>query len=279
MSPRELSGMHRAAVMASSATSVVRARWGENMTGMVIHRKASLALVMLVLGIALAGCGGKKAPATLASAALEEDFQITLLDASGAALPDSSRISLEVSLQAGCARATAVLREDGLPLGADLYAELSYPSWMHPVGLSVGKAFGGEERSISVAVLDQRPLPVGVSLVGAYRSEVVTAGELFTVGFAAGASSSRSTSGPPIGGYNVLHDRDIAIVVDGLSVDFEWKEKNRGDYNRDGVVGIDDITPIAIHFGKVTNDDPTWWTWLTAAKTARSTSLTSRQSR
>ncbi len=219
---------------------------------------AATALVGLIIAFVLSACGKGGAPAAIpAWNASTDGYSLAMLDSFRNAMPDDGRIALSAEVSGGRIRVAAVLREDGLPLGADLYTELSYPADVHPVSFAVGDAFGDEERSISLAVLDRCPLPVGVSLIGAHRDETIPAGELFTVEFAPGAlSSPHAVSRAPEGGYNVLHDRDIAIVVDDLNVDFEWKERNCGDYDRDGVVGIADITPIAMHYGKVTDEDP-----------------------
>jgi len=189
---------------------------------------ATAALVWLFTASLLSACGKDAAPAAIPTQNASPDgYSLAMLDGCRNAMPDDGQMALSVEVSGGRIRVAAVLREDGLPLEADLYAELSYPANVHPVKFSVGDAFGESERAISLAVLDRRPLPVGVSLIGAHREEAVP-----------------------------LHARDIAIIVDDLNVDFEWKEKNRGDYNRDGVVAIDDITPMAMHYGKETADDP-----------------------
>ena len=219
---------------------------------------AATALVGLFIASLLSACGKGGAPAPIPEQNVSPDgYTLTMLDGCRNAMPDDGQIALSVEATGGRIRVAAFLREDGLPLGADLYAEVSYPANVHPVKFSVGDAFGESERSISLAVLGRRPLPVGVSLVSAHRDEIVPAGVLFTVEFAPGTlPASRAVSRAPTGDGNVLHDRDIAIVVDDLNADFEWKERNSGDYDRDGVVAIADITPIAMHYGEKTDGDP-----------------------
>jgi len=231
---------------------------GETMAARKALIGAATSVVLLIIASLLSACGRGGAPSAIPTQNVSPGgYALTLLDGFGNTIPDDGRIALTVEESSGGIIAAAVLCEDGLPLGADLYAELSYPANVHPVKFSVGGAFGDEERSISLAVLNRQPLPVGVSLISPSRDETVPAGGLFTVEFARGGlSSPRAVSGAPTGDGNVLHDRDIAIVLDGLNVDFEWKERNCGDYDRDGVVGIADITPIAMHYGKNTGDDP-----------------------
>ncbi len=218
---------------------------------------AALSFILAGVVLLLATCGGDSSPAGVKAPNVTGGYSLKLLDSNGEALPDDGRIVLKVGKSGTSITAKAILREEGLPLGADLYAELAYPPNVRPVRFTVGESFGAEERTVALAMLEQSPLPVGVSLIGAHRNSPVPAGELFTVEFAAGsAPRARSVSGAPTGDNNKLHNNDIAIVVDGLNVDFTWKERNSGDYDRDGEVGIADITPIAMHYGKVTNDDP-----------------------
>jgi len=46
-------------------------------------------------------------------------------------------------------------------------------------------------------------------------------------------------------------------VVNNRVIGMQWRYRNLGDYNQDGVVSIDDITPLAIHYGESVPDDDT----------------------
>ena len=46
-------------------------------------------------------------------------------------------------------------------------------------------------------------------------------------------------------------------VVNNRVKGMQWRYRNLGDYNQDGVVSIDDITPLAIHYGESVPDDDT----------------------
>jgi hypothetical protein len=53
---------------------------------------------------------------------------------------------------------------------------------------------------------------------------------------------------PPTGTANAV--TDLAITdAGGGTADFTWRYRNVGDYNQDGIVGVSDITPLAMHFG------------------------------
>jgi len=49
---------------------------------------------------------------------------------------------------------------------------------------------------------------------------------------------------------------DLQATVNGTWVDLIWNERNIGDYDNGGEVGISDITPIAMHYGAGTQTPP-----------------------
>src|SRR4030042_1779030 len=53
-------------------------------------------------------------------------------------------------------------------------------------------------------------------------------------------------SAPPGEGSRVI-DLDL-VDLEGIYT-LAWHYRNEGDYDQDGIVGITDVTPIAIHFG------------------------------
>ncbi len=218
------------------------------MLNRIIRSGVPLALLITLLLLQATGCG-RSNNLVLEDKLSAGEYVLTLVDSSGEPLQAQDAVRLQVSRAGGEVKVTAVLREDGLPLGADFYAELAYPKGMQSINFVPGPAFGDSSSYISLALLDRNPLPIGISLITQRRAEKVRAGELFTVRLKPGSISTRSASGPPRGSYNVLRLEDFIIQVNGQYVTFQWKEKNRGDYNRDGVVTIADITPIAMHFG------------------------------
>ncbi len=54
---------------------------------------------------------------------------------------------------------------------------------------------------------------------------------------------------PPIGDANIVRDLAFTDNFDG-TMNLTWHYYNVGDYNQDGIVGIADITPLAMHFGE-----------------------------
>ncbi len=57
---------------------------------------------------------------------------------------------------------------------------------------------------------------------------------------------SKVTSTPPSGDANKV--TLTVLSQDGMSVTLGWEYRNIGDYNQDGVVDIQDVRPLALHF-------------------------------
>ncbi len=53
---------------------------------------------------------------------------------------------------------------------------------------------------------------------------------------------------PPVGSANRVDDLVLTTGIDGNFL--SWSYKNLGDYNQDGVVWVDDLTPLAANFGR-----------------------------
>ena len=73
------------------------------------------------------------------------------------------------------------------------------------------------------------------------------------VGTPALADNKDMVSGFPYW-INIVWNIEFTPLEEGWRV--SWEARVPGDYNRDGKVGIADITPIAMHFGEEVADDP-----------------------
>ena len=63
------------------------------------------------------------------------------------------------------------------------------------------------------------------------------------------AAGKRPSSAPPQGEANCVSE--IAVYGDTLQgFTLEWAYRNCGDYSQDGLVGIQDLTPIGLYFGR-----------------------------
>jgi PKD repeat protein len=101
----------------------------------------------------------------------------------------------------------------------------------------------------ALAQLDALEKPEGVDaklwgeLKGALKSALTTNNQRPT---------TRIASTPPAGDINKVNDFAISDHGDG-SYTLSWHYRNLGDYDQNGVVGVSDITPLAMHFGKTYN--------------------------
>jgi hypothetical protein len=66
----------------------------------------------------------------------------------------------------------------------------------------------------------------------------------------------KAASTPPQGAPNAVND--LGLVEAGGLYTATWSYRNLGDYNQDGVVSVQDITPLAMHFGHSTAAGGTW---------------------
>jgi len=218
-------------------------------------RRGSAAGVCACLLAVAAGCGGGAAAPAAMPDAPSGGFAVSLTNTAGEALAAADRIAVSVTPE-GTEVRLAVTLEAGAAIGPDLFAEVTCPPGWHASRFEAGSAYGGAGRWISLAMLEERPARVGICLVGEHRNRPPAGGELFNLVFAPGVPARvRTVSRPPVSEYNVLHAADLAVSVNGLEVTFDWREKNRGDYDRDGLVAINDLTPIAVHFGQTLAED------------------------
>jgi hypothetical protein len=97
--------------------------------------------------------------------------------------------------------------------------------------------------SDALAELDAMQTPKGAEpavfaqLKAALRAALIASGE------------EKLVSTPPTGPANAVPDLTVTDTGGGTA-DITWHYYNLGDYNQDGVVGIADITPLAMHFGE-----------------------------
>ncbi len=102
----------------------------------------------------------------------------------------------------------------------------------------------------AIAELDAMTTPKGAdpvvfaSLKDALRTALLARG------------NGKLVSTPPTGTANAIPDLVITDNGDG-TYNYTWHYYNVGDYNQDGIVGVADITPLAMHFGQTWDDTVT----------------------
>ncbi|MCC7479833.1 hypothetical protein IT575_15445 [bacterium] len=119
-----------------------------------------------------------------------------------------------------------------------------------PERVEMGSFLGSEEEVLSFSLTNQDGI-VPVSIVqanGLGALPVAGNGTLAKVYFRNSPfTGSRGVSSSPSGDNNRVDDLELTGVTTQY---LEWTEKNAGDYNIDGVVSAQDLTPIGVNFGQ-----------------------------
>jgi len=186
------------------------------------------------------------------------DFRLELFERNGAR-DENFSAEIELSKTVADENLTVTARLVKGSIGPDLMGKLEFDSsqWK-PKSFQVGDAWGGAERVISLGILNaEDSLPFAISFVRGHRNELVEAGELFRATFSpAGGQEAKAVSEPPSDEVNHISRDEVQVTVNGGSVTLSWKEKNRGDYDRDGEVSVADVPPLAEAFFRQVSEDP-----------------------
>ena len=110
----------------------------------------------------------------------------------------------------------------------------------------------GGESAVKLALTDiLGEVPFGAAGI---EGREILSGTLLVVRFESRPqSATRRTSSAPTGSDNVVDDLIAEPQEDGR-VKLTWTEKNLGDYDLNGEVGIADITPIALNYLAIVGD-------------------------
>lgn len=221
-----------------------------------------IGLVLLTLNlVALSGCVGRAnqpaplGPASAAPVATAGGVSLYLLDDPRLGLPQADRFMLDSVPTAGGIEIT--VRVVGAKRLRSCYCRLDYDSAQYAAqSAKAGPVWGTPQQLLSLAVLDQP----GQAYFGAvlihpqeqwgFEGDGVVA--RFTLGQSAAASALRTVSAPPVS------DASKALLSwDAGTSTLSWDYTVQGDYNQDGEVGINDLTPLGIHFNELGPFDPT----------------------
>lgn len=140
-----------------------------------------------------------------------------------------------------------VLASCGGKSGANL--TLTEPGSQHTTIAPPPRNLSVEE---AVAQVEKAPVPEGVDaeLFAQLKDQLIRQ--------LRATSADKVTAGPPMHDYNQVSDLQLlGNPTDGLML--KWTYINRGDYNLDGLVSINDLTPIGLHFNH-TQDMADWGT-------------------
>jgi len=126
--------------------------------------------------------------------------------------------------------------------------EINYdPATFTPYGIEFGDFLGGPDETIRLGILDNAgKIPIGIARIR-YRENtgVSGSGVIATLRFQQG-SMSQLRMGSKVPGEP---DNQVNLTnTDPLGFRGSLTEKNVGDYDNSGEVGVADITPIALHY-------------------------------
>ena len=101
------------------------------------------------------------------------------------------------------------------------------------------------EKYLTLAVTNKPGIvAIGVAPIGGGET---APGVVATIEFEPAAFAARAISAAPSGSVNVVNDLKVERVADG-EARLIWHGKLAGDYDLSGLVGVPDITPIALHY-------------------------------
>ncbi|MBN2082572.1 hypothetical protein JW859_10265 [bacterium] len=178
-------------------------------------------------------------------------FSVSVIDGPGTYSPQLSMVETATEV------AVTVSAENAEELSG-AYFHLNYDGAEYtPKNVEYGDLLG--ENVVTLSLTDVPGyVPVGVMQIVEKSVPVCGSGELATVTFAKSPFvGTRTISQSPQGNANVVEDLTIIAQTDTTAT-LRWTEKNAGDYNNDSLVGVSDLTPIGINFGKQvsTSSDP-----------------------
>lgn len=174
-----------------------------------------------------------------------DGFKLVAVDASldPAPLPDG----LSVRVEEG-----AMSISLSTPVSGSVYLYAFHPGDIHPKELAAGSAIDGSQVFLAVPAGDNA-IAIGIAPI----SGDVPSGEIARISFADGAVAPKSSSATPVNSNNQV--TDLAVSVNGSGgVTATWTEIHKGDYDNSGMVGVADVTPVAIMFNQRsdTTDNP-----------------------
>lgn len=171
-----------------------------------------------------------------------------------------SSYNVQVARDANGRYVASVSLARALPSGRAFFLVRYDAAKLSPAEFKVVDALTGS--ALSLVVLGQPGYaPVGVATIGA-KPAPLPAGEICTLSFEPHPASGRKVSSAPMGPDNVPANIVVTAKPNG-DVTIDFNERNVGDYDFSGEVGISDLAPVAQYYAVVTTSkteiDPEYW--------------------
>ncbi|MEP0813709.1 MAG: hypothetical protein HRF49_03465 [bacterium] len=194
--------------------------------------------VFIVLFLALTACGGSERNVNMSYGGGSLAF---LIDQSGS----PSKLPLAAGVEESSSGVVVTVSTSEVTTN-EIFFKLNYDaSRFNPKNVEFTGAMG---KSVDIAITDVPGcVDVGTSRIRNREDAGISVrGDIVRIHFARESCVRRRASQAPLGPENKVNL--AAVVVDGQAT-LSWTEKNCGDYDNNGEVGVSDITPIAINYG------------------------------
>lgn len=130
------------------------------------------------------------------------------------------------------------------PTPGSVYLYAFHPDDVHPSELAAGAAIDGSQVFLAVPAGDNA-VAIGIAPI----TGGVPSGEIARITFAGGAGIAKSSSAAPTHEKNAVTDLALSVNASG-GVTATWTEIHIGDYDNNGMVGVSDVTPLAMMFNQ-----------------------------
>ena len=207
-------------------------------------RPLILLLISLLAGVCSCGNGGVTPdPGPLT----DGKFSLSVITDSQLGAPEGGQFGIKSSIQ-GDATVIEVSAASARGLQA-LYFELSFdPESYNPISAAATEALGSRSQVLEVYTVPERgKLYHGQILANAGTKPGFSgSGILARVVF---KNEPQPQASQTSAAASRLTDK-VPLTWDANAQSLNWRYANLGDYNQDGVVGVTDLTPLALKFGQ-----------------------------
>jgi len=210
-------------------------------------------ILLLIPLVVLSSCGGRQHGATPALSPEHGAFSLEILDDDYADLGRTG--SYELRIEDRAAETAVVIYAEQARGLKSLYLNLTYdPAAFDPVsvtalGAMADQAQAGDNAAglLSLAVLSERGVVHYGQILARPQEQAGFSGSgpLAEVRFSRRPFASRTASVPPV--------TDASAARTNWDVEartLTWYHSCQGDYNQDGLVTVNDLTPLGVHFNE-----------------------------